>query len=107
MDVMVEDSVLEQLEEIAQRNHLEKWNGFHKTNKQVLDGNSFSLMLRMTDGTQISAYGNNSYPKGYGEAEKEILALFQDLIEKYSDQFVDTLDMTEEMAAEGEEQPEP
>ena len=59
------------------------WNGFQKSNSQVLDGDSFGLSASFADGTELSAWGSNAYPKGYSAGAQAICAYFEALMEKY------------------------
>ena len=43
------------------------WNGFSKSDPNVLDGESFSLDIELSDGRKIYAHGCNAYPKNYHE----------------------------------------
>lgn len=60
-------------EELCAKLHafgVQRWNGFSKSNPNVLDGDSFSLNIELTDGSTITAYGSNAYPKNYQEVYK-------------------------------------
>ena len=78
------DKVLE-LEQILTKYKIYKWNGFKKSNKRILDGNSFSLNYK-TENNSIEASGYMSYPNGYKEFKEEIkkwyTELFKEEIEK-------------------------
>lgn len=79
----VPDSVLDDLGKIVGKYNIVKWNGFKGSNKYVLDGDSFAISLTLADGKQISASGNNRFPKGYYSASSEINEFFSNLIEQY------------------------
>lgn len=87
VDMIVDEPVLKQLGEIAGKYRLDQWDGFDKINKHVMDGNNFTLSVTLADGKTISAHGSNSFPDGYGDAKQEICALFEDLIDKYGNQY--------------------
>lgn len=59
------------------------WDGFHATNSDVLDGDSFSLTLRFADGTEIVASGNNAYPEGYQAGYTAIRDCFDPIIQRH------------------------
>jgi len=63
--------------EIINRYKADRWDGFNKSNRHVLDGNSFSLSIKCTDGRSISAQGYMSYPSGYADFRKEVDNLFE------------------------------
>jgi len=90
VDITVDEPVLEQLGEIADKYQLNKWDGFDKSNQHVMDGNQFSLSVTLTDGKTISAHGNNRFPDGFGDAKQEICELFEGLIGKYANQEPET-----------------
>lgn len=54
-----------------------KWDGFSKSNKDVLDGDSFSFSAYFKDGRSISAHGYVSYPNNYGDVKKELIEIFE------------------------------
>ena len=95
VDVMVDETALEELSEIASRYRLDQWNGFNKTNSMVLDGESFALSVTLSDETKITASGGNAFPKGYSDAKHEICALFDSLINEYGNLYSKTLDSDE------------
>lgn len=63
---------LVELEKIVEECNVRKWNGFSKTARGVLDGEGFSLYLKYSDGTTVSASGSNAFPKGYGDFELKL-----------------------------------
>ena len=67
------------LEEIINRYKVGRWDGFHRSNKRVLDGNSFSLSIKTESGVTVSANGYMSYPSKYKEFRREIDDLFLNL----------------------------
>ncbi|MBQ2697218.1 MAG: hypothetical protein IJF59_00970 [Clostridia bacterium] len=83
VDVRIDDPVLEQLNEIAEKYALRKWDGFDKTDSSILDGTGFTLSITLADGSAVSAKGSNQFPEGYSEAKEEICALFEGLIGQY------------------------
>lgn len=68
----------ENLRAILEKYKVSKWNGFNKTNKMVLDGNSFYLDIYM-EGGDISAHGYMSWPKGYADFKDEVTILFESI----------------------------
>ena len=48
------------------------WDGFSESRRYVLDGEGFWLDLALTDGTRISARGDNAFPEHYFDAMGEI-----------------------------------
>ncbi len=68
---------VQELENILKKYNVEKWDGFNKSDPNVLDGSSFSITINMTDGNHINAHGYMMYPKDYGKVVKEIEELFE------------------------------
>ena len=63
----VEKYKINQLESLLNEIEIYKWDGFNKSDKDVLDGNSFSFSVNFGDHKSISAHGYMMYPKGYRE----------------------------------------
>lgn len=50
---------------------VEKWNGFKGSNPpDILDGTSMNFECTMSDGSRITAYGSNNFPKNYNEVHR-------------------------------------
>ena len=62
---------------------LAEWNGYHKIDRGVLDGASFSLSVEFEDGGAIDASGPNCFPRGYSEKASAIRDFFEKLMEEY------------------------
>ena len=56
-----------------------RWNGFQKSNRLVLDGNGFSFSLWTTEDKNISASGYMRWPRGYDEVKAGIEGIFAKL----------------------------
>jgi len=93
--LLVQEPVLEKLGEIAGNYRLDRWDGFDKVDKRVLDGEGFTLYMTLEDGTRIEAHGSNAFPQGYQDAKSEITALFEELIGTYSSFYPKTLESDE------------
>ena len=46
-------------------NKIYKWNGFDETDKDILDGYSFELIVKYKDDSTLKAYGYMKYPDEY------------------------------------------
>jgi hypothetical protein len=79
--VEVNEEVVKELESILNKYEVYKWDGFNKSNKNVLDGDDFHFSVNLKDGTSISASGYMSWPKNYREVSDEISTLFNKLFE--------------------------
>jgi len=56
-----------------------KWDGFNKTDKNVMDGSSFSLDVTYDNDKSISAHGYMKYPKNYKEVKEKIEKILNDI----------------------------
>ena len=56
---------MDKFEDMLNKYHILSWKGFNKSDKNVLDGNSFSFRLRYNDDEKLSASGYMMYPNHY------------------------------------------
>ena len=70
------------VEELLKKYDVGSWNGFDRNNKNVLDGRSFSISVRMTEGQEIYARGYMKWPKNYSEVAGTLQALMRELAGK-------------------------
>ena len=75
----VDQEFLDKIKEIIVENHVEKWNGFNKSNKRIMDGNSFTLKVIMKNNQKIDAYGYMKWPNNYGTVSEQFDGLFGSL----------------------------
>ena len=78
----VDESFEKKLEEILKKYNVSSWDGFQKSDKHVLDGNSFDLYIKMEEENNIDASGYMKWPKNYREFKQEVIELFDGLTEK-------------------------
>ena len=64
------------LEDLLANNGVSKWNGFEKSNKRVLDGDSFALRFTNESGKKLQANGYMKWPKNYIAVKEGIEELF-------------------------------
>ena len=83
-DTVIEDNVLEQLGEVMGAYHVDRWDGFDKKNKHVMDGSNFYLSITLADESTISAHGSNSFPENYSDVLSVIRSLYSELMEQYA-----------------------
>ena len=79
--ITTDASFMEKIEEILKKYEVDKWNGFHLSAKDVLDGDGFSLSVGMDNKERISASGYEAWPENYGKVCAELDTLFIDLYE--------------------------
>lgn len=77
----VDESFVQTLRQLLIDNEAGKWNGFSKSDKNVLDGDSFTMFILMTDGTTLDAHGYMKYPKNYSTVKNGLDELFGSLIQ--------------------------
>lgn len=51
------------------------WDGYDKSDDEVLDGMGFSLYVQFSDGSCINAHGNNMFPQKFREFDEAICSL--------------------------------
>ena len=73
LDAAWAEALLRVIEECG----LTAWDGFHGSDPWVLDGESFSLDFTLSDGTAVSASGENDFPPGYREASGRLREIFR------------------------------
>ena len=71
---------IDSLIKIINDNKVTKWDGFHKSDKYVLDGDTFSLTIYTKDDREISASGYMMYPKNYSSFRTSVDSLFEKYI---------------------------
>ena len=71
-EVELDEKVINEIIEVLNKYEVSKWDGFSKSNKYVLDGDSFSFSIHMEDGSDIFASGYMMWPKNYGEVKSEL-----------------------------------
>lgn len=71
---------LKELESILNKYKVGRWNGFNKSDHNVLDGNSFSLSIKMNNDESVSASGYMKWPKHYKEVKEELVTFFRTII---------------------------
>lgn len=70
--VEVDDKTVKKIIDLLNKYEVRKWDGFNKSDKYVLDGDSFSFWVYMEDGTDIHASGYMKWPNNYGEVKSEL-----------------------------------
>ena len=62
---------MDKFEDTLNKYHILSWKGFNKSDKNVLDGNSFSFHLRYNDDEKLSASGYMMYPNHYRDFKEK------------------------------------
>ena len=76
----VSDELMIKLTDMLNNYEVYKWDGFDKSAKDVLDGDSFSFSIEKKDGTSIHASGYMMWPTNYRNVREEFKNIFNDLI---------------------------
>ena len=66
-EVELSQEQVKAIEDLLNKYHVGKWDGFNKVDKRILDGRSFSISISLENGETISAHGYMKYPKNYQE----------------------------------------
>ena len=72
IDIMVDADCLTELSKIINDNEIYKWNGFDKSDDDIMDGEGFSLSVAYDDGKKIEAHGYMKFPSGYKEGASRL-----------------------------------
>ena len=75
----------EKVEEIANKlneYHVSRWNGFNKTDKYVLDGDSFSFNIDFNEKDEINAHGYMMWPDNYSNVKSYLVDTFNEYIKE-------------------------
>lgn len=78
-EIEIDKNTLENIVNVLNKYKVYHWNNFHKNDKRVLDGNSFSFTLSTTDGKDIDASGYMMWPENYRNVRDELDAIFNNL----------------------------
>lgn len=79
----VGDGFVRELFDILESGNVASWNGFNKSARDVMDGESFLFYATLPDGKTVSANGYMSRPEGYGAVSRRITELFTAEYEKH------------------------
>lgn len=71
--------------EVLNKYNVVKWDGFHKSDQGVLDGDSFSFSLHTEDDIDVSASGYMRWPDNYRNVRDELGEIFNPLYEYKDD----------------------
>ena len=79
LETEVDEIFKDSLKEILVKYEVGKWDGFNKSDQNVLDGDDFSFGVRFEDKTSISASGYMMWPENYGSVRDELDTLFMNI----------------------------
>ena len=81
LSVAVDEAFVQEVEELLRKNRVEKWYGFNKRARNIMDGIGFTLYVTMENGTEVDAVGYMRWPEHYGAVEGGLDSLFMGLWE--------------------------
>lgn len=76
----LDESTVLEVEELLNKYNVSKWNGFNKSDQNVLDGDSFGFYLIMQNGDSISASGYMKWPDNYAEVKEGLDNIFAKVV---------------------------
>lgn len=76
---MVPEEQVVKLQSIIKEHNIRAWDGFDKSDDDVLDGASFSLRVEYDDGSTITAEGYMKWPDGFKEASEALMSHLQEI----------------------------
>jgi len=79
IDKDVDESVLNEIDKIVNEYKIYNWDGFDKSDEDVLDGDSFEFKVSYENGKTIFAHGYMKYPDNYKEASDALINYFNSL----------------------------
>ena len=78
----MDEETVQKLMDVIEAYNVSSWDGFDKTNENVLDGEGFSLEIGFTDGTSVKALGDNAFPDQYADAMGEMWDILTHITEE-------------------------
>ncbi len=79
IEVEINKETLNEIIDVLNKYDVIKWNGFSKSDHDVLDGDSFSMHFTYNDGKRVSASGYMMWPENYREVQKELDSIFKEI----------------------------
>ena len=78
----VDDESINKIIDILKKYEVYKWDGYSKSDKNVLDGDSFTFIVRFKDGSSIHASGYMMWPDNYRNVKNELEEIFNSFIKE-------------------------
>ncbi len=83
IETIVSEKLLEDVEQIMLMYDVYRWDGFSGSDPMLLDGEGFHFYASFSDGSRISASGENSFPESYSDVKYALTELVQPVIDSY------------------------
>lgn len=71
-EVEIDKKTINKVIDILNKYEVTKWDGWKKSDPNVLDGSDFHMYLTIQDNKTISASGYMMFPKNYGKVQDEL-----------------------------------
>lgn len=81
-EVEIPKEKVEEIESKLNEYHVSRWNGFKKSDKYVLDGDSFSFNLDYNDKDEIRSSGYMMWPNNYSDVKSYLINTFNEYIKE-------------------------
>ena len=78
----ISEDKLKEIINVLNKYEVSNWDGYSKSDPNVLDGDSFSFSLYEKDGTNISASGYMMWPDHYRDVKTELKEIFDSFIKE-------------------------
>lgn len=75
----IDEKFVKKVEDILNMYNVSSWNGFDKTDKRVMDGDSFNLYIKTKENKSINASGYMKWPDNYDKVKGELDSVFSTL----------------------------
>lgn len=79
IELVIDANTLNKIMDVLNKYKVVKWDGFNKSDRDVLDGDSFSFTLTYNDGINIYASGYMSWPENYRNVRDEFDNIFKEI----------------------------
>ena len=78
-EIEINQDFIEKIVTILKKYEVTKWDGFNKSDHDVMDGDSFSISITMINDKSINASGYMKWPNNFRNVRDEISVLFMNL----------------------------
>ena len=85
IEAKINDDTMNKIIDLFNKYDVIKWDGFSGTDKDVLDGDSFSMHFTYNTNKNVSASGYMMWPNNYREVEDGLNEIFNSLVEEQYD----------------------
>lgn len=82
MRMEVKEDLIIKLKKVCDKWNIEKWNGFHQRESDVVDGFSFYLSIDYDNKEQLLASGYHNLPEGFWDFQNELIELLNPYVEE-------------------------